>query len=128
MLQCLQRIIAIAALALLAGCSLPIQTDYDIAHERVAAYIAQHPKLDPETRDAMRRFELRSGMTMEQVIATWGRPVEVQRYRGGKQQYWLFGCEYPHFCSSADDAYSMPEDIYQSRVLFDNGRVVSWQD
>lgn len=127
MLHYIQRVVVIAALALLAGCSLPIQTDYAIAHERVAAYIAQHPKVDPKTRDAMRRFELRNGMTPEQVIATWGRPVEVQRYRGGKQQYWLFGCKYPHFCSSANDTYSMPEVISQSHVLFENGRVASWQ-
>ena len=128
MLQYLKRILAIAALALLAGCSLPVQTDYDIAHERVAAYIARHPDLDPETKAAMRRFELRNGMTMEQVIATWGRPVEVQRFRGGQQQYWFFGCEYPNFCSGPDNSYSSPEDIYQSRALFENGRVVSWRD
>ena len=127
MLSHTHRMVMIAALALLAGCSGQFKTDYDIAHERVAAYVKQHAGLDAETRDAMQRFDLRNGMTMEEVIATWGRPAVVQRFRDGQQQYWFFGCDWPHFCSVSDHPFPAPDEIYQSRALFENGRVVSWQ-
>lgn len=122
--------VPIVALSLLAGCSGHFRTDYDIAHERVAAYIAQHPGLDAETKDAMRRFELRDGMTMDEVIATWGRPAVVQRFRGGARQYWFFGCDWPHLCTTPDPDHwwPAPDEIYRSQAYFENGRVVSWRD
>ena len=127
MLSRTHRFVMIAALALLAGCSGQFRSDYDIAHERVAAYVKQHPGLDAETKDAMLRFELRNGMTMEEVIATWGRPAVVQRFREGQQQYWFFGCDWPHYCNVADQMFPTPDEVYQSRALFESGRVVAWQ-
>ena len=129
MLSRLGLTIAIGGLSLVAGCAGPIQSDYDTARERVDAYIGQHPGLAPETRKAMQWFELRNGMTMDEAVATRGRPVIVRRFRNG-QQYWYFGCSFPNLCTPR--AYprfpTTPDEIYQSRALFENGRVVSWQD
>ena len=118
------RMVTIPLLAALAGCSGQIKTDYEITHERVAAYIAQHPGLDAETRDAMQHFDLREGMTMEQAIATRGRPVMVQLYRDGQQQYWYFGCDWPNICSPSDHG----SPAYRSHAMFENGRVLYWQN
>ena len=118
----LPPIAVIVALSLLAGCAGPFQTDYDIAHERVAAYIAQHPGLDAETRDAMQHFTLRVGMTPDQAIATWGRPTIVQSFRDGRQQYWHFGCDWPHQCMASGHGSSE----YRTRALFEDGRVTAW--
>jgi len=122
-------ILLVAAFSLLAGCSGQWRTDYQIAHERVAAYIQAHPDLDPATKEAMQGFDLRKGMTMEQVIATWGRPAVVQRFRDGAMQYWYFGCDWPHFCTSPDEQFFPPPDeIYQSQAMFIDGKVVSWRN
>ena len=75
----------------------------------------------------MQRFDLRKGMTMEQVIATWGRPAVVQRYRNGAMQYWYFGCDWPHLCTTADEMFPTPDEIYNSQAMFIDGKVVSWR-
>lgn len=123
------RIALTAAGLLLAGCSGEWRTDYQVAHERVAAYIQTHPELDPATKQAMQDFDLRDGMTMEQVVATWGRPAVVQRFRNGAMQYWYFGCDWPHFCTTPDERFDPPPDeIYRSQAMFVDGRVVSWRN
>ena len=121
------RALPLATAVILAGCA-GVQTDYQAAHRRVAVYLQTHPDLDPATRQAMQGFDLRKGMTMEQAVATWGRPVVVQRFRGGAMQYWYFGCEWPHFCTTPDEQFFPPPDeIYQSQAMFIDGRVVSWR-
>lgn len=129
MLSRLGLTIAITALSFVTGCAGPFQSDYDIARERVNAYIRQHPGLDPKTKKAMQWFELRNGMTMDEAIATWGRPVIVKHLKNG-QQYWYFGCNFPNFCTPP--AYpqfpTTPNDIYWSGALFKDGRVISWHN
>ena len=120
------RILPIAMVLALAGCA-GMRSDYDIAHQRVAAYLQSHPDLDAQTREAMQQFDLRKGMTMEQVIATWGRPAVVQRFRNGAMQYWYFGCDWPHFCMTADEMFPSPDEIYNSQAMFIDGKVVSWR-
>ncbi len=71
-------------------------------------------------------------MTMEQVVAAWGPPAVVQKFRDGAVQYWFFGCDWPHFCNNLDlklsrRLFAAPGQIYQSRALFENGVVVDWQ-
>ncbi len=92
-----------------------------------AAYVAAHPGLNQNTARAIASNSVHEGMTMEQVIAAWGEPVEVQRFREGAMQYWFFGCHWPHHCGGVDIGMS-PEERYQSRAILEDGRVVEWQD
>ncbi len=105
------------------GCA-GLKTDRDIARERAQTYLAAHPNLASNTAEAIRANLILDGMTMEQVIAAWGQPAEKEQYRDGAVQYWFFGCDWPHFCGSAERHYSQR---YQSRALFENGVVVDWQ-
>jgi hypothetical protein len=118
----------VASVLLLAGCA-GLKTDYELMRERAHAYVAAHPKLAPETAGAIRSNQVHEGMTMAQVVAAWGRPVVVQRFRNDTVQYWFFGCDWPHICTDADGRwFPSPDEIFQSRALFDNGRLVEWQD
>ena len=45
-----------------------LKTDRQVATHRVNAYLAANPATAKETADAMRRYELRKGMTMQQVV------------------------------------------------------------
>ncbi len=120
----LKTVIHLFALAwLVVGCA-GLKTDRDIARERAQAYLAAHPALASNTAEAIRANLILDGMTMEQVIAAWGQPAEKEQYRDGEVQYWFFGCDWPHFCASAERHYSQR---YQSRALFENGVVVDWQ-
>ncbi len=121
----------VASVLLLAACT-GLQTDYEVMKERAHKYVAAHPKLAPGTADAIRSNQVHEGMTMEQVAAAWGRPAVVQRFRGGAVQYWFFGCHWPHFCTNPDEdsrsgMFPEPDEIYQSRALFQNGKLVEWQ-
>ena len=107
----------------LAGCV----TDYDIIRERAQTYVAAHPDLPSNTAEAIKSNSIHDGMTMRQVVAAWGGPAVVQKFRDGAVQYWFFGCHWPHFCDNADRRFPEPSDIYRSRALFENGVVVDWQ-
>lgn len=111
---------------LISGCA-GLKTDRDIARERARAYLVAHPKLASNTAQAIRSNLILDGMTMEQVVAAWGPPAEVQRFREGAVQYWFFGCDWPHFCNAPDLSSSGPDNIFQSRALFENGVVVDWR-
>ncbi len=123
--------LAVAIFVLVAGCA-GMKTDYEVMRQRAGEYVSAHPKLTPATAEAIRSNEIATGMTMRQVMAAWGRPVIVQRFRGGAVQYWFFGCHWPHFCTNADSdgpgwASQSPDEIYQSRALFQDGKLVEWQ-
>ncbi len=115
-----------AVVWLISGCA-GLKTDRDIARERAEAYLAAHPKLASNTAQAIRSNLILDGMTMEQVIAAWGPPAVVQKFREGAVQYWFFGCDWPHFCDASGRRNSSPDQIFQSRALFENGVVVDWQ-
>ncbi len=120
----LKTVIHLFALAwLVVGCA-GLKTDRDIARERAQTYLGAHPNLASNTAEAIRANLILDGMTMEQVIAAWGQPAEKEQYRDGAVQYWFFGCDWPHFCASAERHYSQR---YQSRALFENGVVVDWE-
>ena len=78
-----QMIAGLAALVVsvvvLAGCA-GMKTEYQVMRERAVRYVAAHPGLAPGTAEAIRSNRIRAGMTMEQVIAAWGRPVLVRRF------------------------------------------------
>ena len=122
----MKNAIRLFALAwLVTGCA-GLKTDRDIARERAQAYLAAHPNLASNTAEAIRANLILDGMTMEQVIAAWGRPAVVQKFRDGVVQYWFFGCDWPHVCD-APDLDPSPDEIFHSRALFENGVVVDWQ-
>ena len=123
--RCAFAIRLLALVFLVAGCA-GLKTDYEIAKERAETYVAAHPNLSSSS--AIRANTIRDGMTMEQVIAAWGRPVVIQKFRDGALQYWFFGCDWPHFCKSSNRVRSGPDEIYYSRALFENGVVVDWRN
>ncbi len=106
-----------------------LRTDYRLAHDRANAFLAANPDLAPTTANTIRALDLHEGMSMPQVVAAWGRPALVERYRGGAVQYWYFGCDWPHSCSYPDeeDGYPLIEEVYQSQAEFKEGKLVSWR-
>lgn len=110
-----------AAVFLAAACGGPLKTDYEIAKERARAYVAQHPELDDKTKNTILRNEVHSGMTKEQVIAAWGRPIEVNKF--AREEEWRFGCVYPHYCTEIDGPR---RGLLIGRGLFDRIRYESW--
>lgn len=120
---------AFVLIVLLAGCSASIMiSDSQHTQQRIDAYLTAHPKLESATASAIRQARVIKGMTPPQVIAAWGRPVSVQKYRGGAQQFWLFSCSWPHRCDYPDSRRAMMAEIYLSQVLFENGRVIEHQN
>ena len=115
------RIFAVACL--LAGCV----TDRDIARERAQTYLVAHPNLASNTAEAISSNSIHDGMTMRQVVAAWGPPAVVQKFRDGEVQYWFFGCDWPHVCDVPERWFPSPGEIFWSRALFENGLVVDWQ-
>lgn len=108
-----QKVAIVALCAALSACS-GLKTDYRIAKERARAYVAKNADLDPKTRQAILRSEVHVGMTKDQVVAAWGRPIRIVRFRKGRQEEWTFGCDYPHSC--------IPIDRGHRRGLFDRVR------
>lgn len=111
------------------GCTGAIKTDYRIAKERAQAYVSKHPALPPKTRKAILQSDIHIGMTGDQVIAAWGRPIRIVKFRGGQQEEWTFGCEYPHFCTVQDGDRQRPFDRirHESVAVLENGKVVHFR-
>ena len=107
-----------------------LKTDYEVMKERAHRYVAAHPDLAPGIADAIRSNQIGESMTTEQVVAAWGPPVLVRKFGKGAYQLWYFGCGWPHGCASPDEDtdFQLPEEIFESRALFENGRVIEWQD
>lgn len=105
----------------LAGC----KSDYQALNDQARSYVIAHKTLDSETASLIAANRIRKGMTKEQVIAAWGKPVVVQRF-ARSVEYWYFGCVWPHQCESLSIGMS-PEEQYLSRALFRDGRVSEWQ-
>ncbi|MPY72167.1 MAG: hypothetical protein GEU92_19070 [Alphaproteobacteria bacterium] len=123
-------ILALGAALLLSACA-GLRTDYQIARERAASYVAGHPDLDPEVAGAIKANQVRKGMTKEQVVAAWGRPAAIKRFRNGALEQWLFGCDYPHICNSPGsfrEAHAMMiDEYYNSQAFFENGVVTDFK-
>ncbi len=117
------------AVVLLGGCATEGKTDRQMARERANGYLAAHPQLDPKISEAIRELGLVVDMTAEQVTASWGKPVIVQKSINGTSELWYFPCDYPHFCRSgaAGRRWRSEKDRYQSRAFFVNGRLTEWQ-
>jgi hypothetical protein len=120
--------VALTLAVLVGGCSGPLRTDYEKVQETRANYIAANPSLGEATKAAIRSGELRVGMTPDEVAAAWGRPAYVNRFENGRKVEWLFGCDYPHFCTyQVIGRFRTTEVFYHSRAYFYDGRLTEWR-
>lgn len=103
----------------------PLVSDRQVARDRVEAYLAAHPETGKETARSMRRFELHTGMTRQEVAATWGRPVEIQKWRSGTVDLWFFGCAWPNRCETPDRPTIFGE-IIRPEAYFRDDRLTQW--
>ena len=115
----------ILSATLISCAGMGIQTDWQKAEARAAAYLASHPTLDAETASSIRELTLKRGMTMDEVIAAWGKPAVVQSYEGGRMQFWFFGCDTLHSCATPEKP-SEPDQRYVDRATLVGGKLTDW--
>lgn len=108
----------------------PLKTDVQIAKERARAYVAAHPRLPRKTSEAILRSDIHVGMSKQQVVAAWGRPIEILEFKRGRQEEWTFGCDYPHTCSVEDSRHGSPlfdRIRHESVAIIEHGKVTSFR-
>lgn len=125
-----RRVAQILAAAVLAGAvtacaGLNLNTERQVARDRLAAYLVAHPDTDSATAQAMRKFTVRKGMSPDQVTAVWGAPHEVRTLRNGKVTHWLFPCGWPAHCFPGDTRGGITDPQY-TEAYFEKGRLVRW--
>lgn len=123
----LRRVIPALMVCLVAtACAgLELKTDRQVARERVEAYLAAHPATEKDTVTAMRRFELRSGMSKQEVAAVWGKPVRIQEWRDGTYDQWSFGCAWPNRCERPE-RHLLTDEPIRPEAYFRNDRLAQW--
>jgi hypothetical protein len=89
-------------LNLLFFCSLFFGGCFDYAAQNVQrrqTYAESHPNLEQAVRNAIFNRRIITGMTQEQVTASWGRPERVRRnvYSFGVYEQWIYGSWYLNF-------------------------------
>lgn len=120
---------AVAAL-LLAGCSgAGLQTHSQILSQQAERYIAANPQLAERTKQDIRLARLHKGMSKNDVVAAWGRPIIVRGSETKGTEYWYFGCDWPHTCSYPDEDTDFPliDEVYESQAQFKDGKLVYWR-
>lgn len=127
----LQRGAALAGLVFLAACGGPLKTDAQLAQERARHYVQSHPELDPRIQEAILGTKLLVGMKKEEVLAAWGRPIRIVKFREGRQEEWIFGCNYPHLCTRQDRGRhrsGLFDSVrYESQAIFEDGVLTSFR-
>lgn len=96
------------------GCVIPIGLYQQ--HLRTTArqqYVSAHPDLNYRIKAAILNGQVVIGMKDDELLASWGRPVEINQSVGpwGIHEQWIYG-RFPY-----NDTY----------IYLENGRVVSWQ-
>ena len=105
-----------------------MRTDRQVASDRVNAYLAANPATAKETADAMRRYDLRKGMTMQQVVAVWGAPRRKLKWRGGTEDQWYFECnQWPNHCVFRGGRRGRSTEPIYPEAIFTNGRLTRWK-
>ena len=81
--------------------------------QRREQYILNHPELSANMKRTIAVGTIMIGMTKEQVIASWGRPRDINRTvtRYSTREQWVYG-EFP----------------YSTYIYFENNILTSWQD
>ncbi len=121
--------VVVGAAATLSACDGKFH--YQVLKERGVAYVDAHPELDAETRESILDHTLRAGMQRSDVVAAWGRPVRILKFRNGALEEWIFGCDYPHICHGVEGGRRRPrifqEVQYQPRAYFENNVLTDWR-
>lgn len=90
--------------------------------ERRTSYVQNHPELDERTKSAILNGKVFIGMNTEQVLASWGKPNDINRtvFEWGVHEQWVYGglSGYGRYSS-----YTEPTYLY-----FEDGLLKSWQD
>jgi len=105
---------------IVSACSGGLEGDKRAATERIKAYIAAQPTLDPDTASEMRAFRLRNGMTEAEVRATWGAPEDVLEVSDNSVE-WRFTCTFPHLCRNRPG-----ERVIKPNAFFVDGKLDRW--
>ena len=97
--------------------------DRQEATQRRQEYVNAHPEIDGRTRVAILSGEVFIGMDKGQVIASWGRPHDINRTVGfwGVNEQWVYG--YTKYYGSGVSGFIPTHYFY-----FENGKLTSWQD
>ena len=85
-------------------------------------YVAAHPELTDEVKAAILSGDVVIGMTMEEVIASRGRPWDVNRTTTayGTDEQWVMG--------PVDSMATWPKKSKQYfYIYFENGKITAWQ-
>ena len=77
--------------------------------QRRQTYTGNHPNLENVVRYAIFNRRIITGMTQEQVTASWGRPRRVKRnvYSFGVYEQWIYGSWYLNFKNGILTAHEM---------------------
>ncbi len=116
-------VVCLVVLATITGCASMLQQGARQAAERRQAYVQTHVELDDATRNRILQGKVAIGMTTEQVIASWGRPHDINRTVGswGVHEQWVYG--YTKYYGSGVSGF-----VSTSYLYFENGLLTSWQD
>ena len=115
-----QGLTAMCLALALSSCAGGLSGDKRAATERIEAYIATQPTLDPETTSEMRAFRLRNGMSEAEVRATWGAPENVFELSDNSAE-WRFSCAFPHLCRSRPGGPAIKPNAF-----FIDGKLDRW--
>jgi len=76
-------------------------------------YVDSHFYLTSQVRQCILEGKITKGMTMEEVIASWGRPRDINKSVGswGVHEQWVYG-----------------GTSHTSYLYFENGTLTSWQN
>lgn len=83
-------------LASITGCSSEFFNPYLAERNRRIDYINSHPEIGARVAGLIRNGRVAIGMTDEQILASWGRPNDINRtanFRGVYEQ-WVYGYDY----------------------------------
>lgn len=96
--------------------------------KRRQGYINSHSELEPAIRDAIINGEILIGMTTEQVLASRGRPLNINSSTGewGIHEQWVYvGIETNPRMQTSKREWRL--DHKYAYIYFENGKVTSWQ-
>lgn len=81
-------------------------------------YFENNPNLSPEIKEKILKGIISTGMTKDQVLASWQEPDRKNRsvYSNSVREQWIY------------DRYSPDKGAYSEYLYFDNGVLTGWQD
>lgn len=93
-------------------------------------YVQTHPELSDKIKQAILNGDVLIGMTVEQVIASRGKPFDINRTTGswGVHEQWVMHSD--QLITNFDMIFHEKElkKIYEYwYIYFENGKVTGWQ-